>query len=396
MLQRPQRGDPLWIWVLHGWEALSWGLVALVTLITMAGGSPGDRKLGILAVTVLLAACYAGVRLRPASPVPGPYGYLSVLAAGLGFLAYLGDGFGALYTVMLAQFIVFVDSPRGAVLFAGLGALGITVGGSLREGGQPEVFLHNTLSSLPVWAAAVLMAVLTPRALAQRDERAALRAELQTTQLELAESQKRQGAAEERERLAREIHDTLAQGFASIIVLAEAARSQLAADPARSAQQLQSIEQTARENLAEARVLVGAAPSSGVAAGSVAATLRRTLDRFTEDTGLTVTAELADIDCDQPTRVALLRCTQESLANIRKHAAATTVGVVLTEHPGGAELEITDDGRGFVVEDSRGFGLDGMRRRLAEFGGGLTVTSSLGDGTRVLATIPLNDRPPMP
>ncbi|MGC5410102.1 hypothetical protein ACPXCX_41180 [Streptomyces sp. DT225] len=146
MLQRPQRGDPLWIWVLHGWEALSWGLVALVTLVTMAGGSPGDRKLAILGLTALIAACYAWVRLRPGSRVPGPYGYLSVLAAGLGLLAYLGDGFGALYTVVLAQFIVFVDSPRGAVLFAGLGALGITVGGSLREGGQPEVFLHNTLS----------------------------------------------------------------------------------------------------------------------------------------------------------------------------------------------------------------------------------------------------------
>ncbi|MCX4448226.1 sensor histidine kinase [Streptomyces sp. NPDC087866] len=396
MLQRPRRGDPFWIWVLHGWEALSWGLVALITLITMAGGTPGGRKLGILALTLLIAACYARVRLRPESRVPGPYGYLTVLAVGLGFLSYLGDGFGALYTVMLAQFIVFVDSPRGAVLLTGLGALGITVGGSLREGGRPEVFLQNSASSLGVWAVAVLMALLTPRALAQRDERAALRAELQSTQLELAEIQKRQGAAEERERLAREIHDTLAQGFASIIVLAEAARSQLAADPGRSAQQLQSIEQTARENLAEARVLVGAAPSSGVAAGSVAATIRRTLDRFTEDTGLTVTAELADIDCDQPTRIALLRCTQESLANIRKHADATTVGVVLAAQPGGAELEITDDGRGFVVEESRGFGLDGMRKRLAEFGGGLTVTSSLGDGTRVLATIPLHERPQVP
>ncbi len=95
-------------------------------------------------------------------------------------------------------------------------------------------------------------------------------------------------------------------------------------------------------------------------------------------------------------RHALLRCTQESLANIRKHAAASTVGVVLTEQSGGAELEITDDGRGFVVADSRGFGLDGMRKRLAEFGGGLTVTSSVGDGTRILATIPLNDRPQVP
>lgn len=389
MLQRPRRGDPVWIWVLHGWEVFSWGLIALVTLITMLGGTPADRKLGILALTAVLALCYVRVRMRPGGRVPGGYGYLSVLVVVLGLLSYLGDGFGVFYTVTLTQFIVFADSPRGAILFTGLGALAITIGGSLREGGQADVFLGNTISSLGVWAVAVVMALLTPRALAQRDERAFLRAELKSTQLELTEVYQRQGAAEERERLAREIHDTLAQGFASIIVLAEAARSQLAVDVDRSAQQLRSIEQTARENLAEARVLVGAAPSSGVAPGTLAATLHRTLDRFTEDTGLDVTADLVDVVCDQPTRIALLRCTQESLANVRKHASATTVGVVLAYGPEAVELEITDDGRGFVVEDSRGFGLDGMRKRLAEFGGGLHVTSSLGDGTRILATIPL-------
>lgn len=152
---------------------------------------------------------------------------------------------------------------------------------------------------------------------------------------------------------------------------------------------MRSIESTARENLAEARELVGSAEQSRVAAGSVAETLRRTLDRFTEDTGLTVVAELADPVCDQRTRVALLRCTQESLANVRKHAAASTVSVVLTPQPYGVELEITDDGRGFVIGQSRGFGLDGMRKRLAELGGRLTVTSSVGDGTRVLAMVPM-------
>jgi signal transduction histidine kinase len=229
------------------------------------------------------------------------------------------------------------------------------------------------------------------RIIGQSEERARrLGTELESTQLQLAEAHQRQGAAEERERLAREIHDTLAQGFASIIVLAEAARSSIDTEPGKSAQQLLSIEHTARENLAEARVLVGSAPQSGVAPGSVARTLRRTLDRFTEDTGLTVSADLPDVECDQPSRIALLRCTQESLANVRKHAAASTVGVVLTQYPYGIDLEITDDGRGFVVEDSRGFGLNGMRKRLAELGGELTVTSSPGDGTRILAMIPTN------
>jgi signal transduction histidine kinase len=192
--------------------------------------------------------------------------------------------------------------------------------------------------------------------------------------------------------MARDIHDTLAQGFASIIVLAEAARAGMSDDPARSAQQLRSIESTARENLTEARELVGSATQPGpgrVAAGSVTQTLRRTLDRFAEDTGLAVDADLADLECDQQTRIALLRCTQESLANVRKHARASTVGVVLVRRPYGVELEITDDGTGFVVKESTGFGLDGMRKRLAELGGRLTVTSSVGDGTRILAMIPM-------
>jgi signal transduction histidine kinase len=126
-----------------------------------------------------------------------------------------------------------------------------------------------------------------------------------------------------------------------------------------------------------------------VAAGSVTQTLRRTLDRFAEDTGLAVDADLADLECDQQTRIALLRCTQESLANVRKHARASTVGVVLVRRPYGVELEITDDGTGFVVKESTGFGLDGMRKRLGELGGRLTVTSSVGDGTRILALIPM-------
>jgi signal transduction histidine kinase len=179
-------------------------------------------------------------------------------------------------------------------------------------------------------------------------------------------------------------------------VLAEAARSGLDSAPHRSEQQLRSIEATARENLAEARELVGSAREPGrPAVGTVAQTLRRILDRFTEDTGLTFIAELADVDCDQQTRIALLRCTQESLANVRKHAQASTVSVVLARHANEVELEITDDGVGFDVGRPPGFGLDGMRKRLAELGGELTVTSSPGDGTRVLAMIPLESEVPV-
>ncbi|MFD3471866.1 sensor histidine kinase [Streptomyces sp. NPDC058682] len=390
MLQRPQRGDPFWIWMLHWWDVMSWVIIGLLAVITIVGDTPRPTGYGSLGLLALLGTCYGLVRRRPGNPVLGAYAYLALLVPVLGGLAYLRDGFGVLYTLALPQFVIFVNSLRSSIVYSGLGAVAITVGGSLREGLNAEVLTTNAISSFAVYAVSVLIAVLTPRALELRDERAQLRTELKSTQLSLAEAHRLQGAAEERERLAREIHDTLAQGFASIIALAEAARSGLETDAERSAQQLQSIEQTARDNLAEARVLVGSAPQSGVAPGSAARTLRRTLDRFTEDTGVTVTADLPDIECDQPTRIALLRCTQESLANIRKHAAASAVDVVLARRPFGIELEIIDDGRGFVVEESRGFGLNGMRKRLAELGGELTVTSSVGDGTRILAMLPTN------
>ncbi|MGP3971946.1 sensor histidine kinase [Streptomyces sp. 6N223] len=389
MIHRPQRGDPLWIWTLVWWDLASWALLALLVLLTLAGDVPtAGERYGSLALMVVLGLSYAALRRYPGNRVMGPNRYLALLALTLGTLHLLRSGFGILYLVMLPQYAIVARGPRAAIPFSALTAAAITAGGYLREGDTLGDLGQEALSPAAGLAASLVITLVTPRALALQAERAQLRADLAAAQLQLAEAQRRQGAAEERERLAREIHDTLAQGFASIIVLAEAARARLTTAPEACSQQLRSIEQTARENLAEARVLVGSAPRDGVAPGSVARTLRRTLDRFIEDTGLAVEAELADIACDQPTRIALLRCTQESLANIRKHARATTVGVVLSPHPDGVELEITDDGRGFVVGESKGFGLDGMRRRLAELGGELTVTSSVGDGTRVLAMIP--------
>ncbi|MET8682795.1 sensor histidine kinase [Streptomyces sp. NPDC004732] len=295
--------------------------------------------------------------------------------------------------VSLPQFWLFTRAPRDAITLGGVAAALTVFGGTLGQGWSPQFLTGNAVFTVVAYAAGVGLGLWVYRFVGQSNERQErLTTELAVTQEELAAAYQQQGAAEERERLAREIHDTLAQGFASIVVLAEAARAATVTDPVRCAEQLTSIEQTARENLAEARVLVGSAPVSGVAPGSLATTLRRTLDRFVQDTGLTVTAELPDMDLDQRTRVALLRCTQESLANVRKHSGASTVGVVLTELAGGVELEITDDGCGFVVGESSGFGLDGMRRRLAELDGELAVTSSLGDGTRVLASLPTHSQ----
>lgn len=382
--------DAFWAASLRRWNAVCWVLFAAMAVGLAAMDRPGGSRYGALALLGCVVLCYALLDRFPGNPVVRPHVYLSVLVLALGGLAYLRSSYAALFMVTLPHYWMFGRTPRASMGFLGLATAATLAGSWWRQGWSLEFFSETVVSTLIVVAVGVLIGLWAHSVVAQSTERARLIVELERTQAELSEAHQRQGAADERERMARDIHDTLAQGFASIVVLAEAARAGLAADPARSAQQLRSIESTARENLAEARELVGSAQrQDGAAAGSVARTLRRILDRFAEDTGLTVAADLADVGCDQQTRIALLRCTQESLANVRKHARASTVGVILTRRPYGVELEVTDDGTGFVPEESAGFGLDGMRKRLAELGGRLTVTSSVGDGTRILAVIPL-------
>ncbi|GAA0345639.1 sensor histidine kinase [Actinoallomurus spadix] len=368
------------------WYTPVWVLLGPAPEFAAGLTDPAGTRIWSLAVPIALGLAGAVAALFPGHRPWFPY----ALVAGLGVVALLRDGAASLYVVSLPYFWVPAGTARRSVLLSGAGALAAVAGGALS--GHPAG--GNAIVTAVACAAGAALGLAAQRTLARSDERARrLAGDLATTQAELAEAYRRQGADAERERLAREIHDTLAQGFASIVVLAEAVRSGLTTDPDGAARQLLSIERTARENLAEARALVGSSPAPGTGAesGSIARTLGRVLDRFAEDTGLTVDAELDDVDCDPAARIALLRCTQESLANVRKHAAASTVGVVLTRQPHGVELEITDDGQGFTVGATGGFGLAGMRRRLTDLGGDLTITSSPGDGTRVLVVLPTEE-----
>lgn len=386
----PSPGERPQVRALRRWYVAAWVLLGLVPSgIAVWDHAEGTRST-TLALLSVLALCYPLTGNVPGDPVVRRTAFLGVLAAGIGAVSYAMDGAASLLIVSLPHFWIFAGSPRRAVVLSGAAVAATVAGDAARSAPDGPPLSGNSVAALIGYAAGVLFGLWMHRVVGRHDERARLlAADLADAERRLAEAQRRQGAADERERLAREIHDTLAQGLASIVVLAEAARNGLRTDPDRSAQQLTSIERTARENLTEARVLVGAAAQGSVAPASIARTLRRILDRFAEDTGLTVSAELPDVECDQTTRIALLRCTQESLANVRKHAAASTVGIVLERRPHGVELEITDDGRGFTAGAARGFGLAGMRGRLAELGGELTVTSSPGDGTRVFAMIPL-------
>ncbi|MBK1785418.1 sensor histidine kinase [Prauserella sp. ASG 168] len=221
------------------------------------------------------------------------------------------------------------------------------------------------------------------------DRQAELIASLEASRAEVARLSHEAGTSAERDRLAREIHDTLAQGFTSIVALTQAAESELDTDPPTARRHLALATTTARENLAEARAMVNALTPSALDAGSLADAVRRQAYRFAEETGTATTCEIEALPkLRTAAEVVLLRATQEALANVRKHARATAVTVRLSVVDTEARLEVTDDGAGFVVDAATGFGLHGMRSRAEEAGGTLDIHSGPGEGTTVSLEVP--------
>ena len=226
----------------------------------------------------------------------------------------------------------------------------------------------------------------------QSQERAELISQLEATRAELAAAHHEAGTLAERQRLAGEIHDTLAQGFSSIIVLLQAAEAGLGPDaPGPARKQIALGAQTARENLAEARALVAALAPAGLAEGNLPGALRRITERAHAETGIDAIFREEGEPRALPAAldVVLLRVAQEALANVRKHAAAQTVRVGLCYADGVVSLQVSDDGQGFSPSGpAGGYGLRGIRERVTQVQGAVEVISSPGAGTRIRAEVP--------
>lgn len=225
------------------------------------------------------------------------------------------------------------------------------------------------------------------RIITQSRERAELIAQLAAARAELAETERQAGMLAERQRLAMEIHDTLAQGFTSILMLLEAAES---APPEQAAAHRSRAARAARENLAEARALVASQPPTGLADMSLHDALRRLVTRLGEDTGIDTDWDLAGTPRRLPagTEVVVLRCAQEALTNVRRHAGAARASLRLRYAADTVGFDVSDDGAGFDPGESAGFGLSGMRERIAQVGGRLDIDSAPGAGTRLTVDVP--------
>lgn len=231
--------------------------------------------------------------------------------------------------------------------------------------------------------------------------------ELRRTRAALAGEQHRAGVLAERERLARDIHDTLAQGFSSIVLVSRSARAALdAGDTGLAAQRLDTVAATASDNLGEARDFV-----RGLSAGNLEAAAGALAGRFARlcaATERTARASGVELECRfredgeplaVPTDVsgALLRTAQSCLANVLAHAGATRAVLSLGYLAGEVTLDVYDDGAGFdpaalpteARPDGTGFGLLGLRARIGALGGSVDVESAPGEGTVVAVRIPL-------
>lgn len=370
------------------WWALAVGAVVAVCAVVL-GFSAADRPLWPVGAVVLALYVAAFVALARRAPEGS--------ARAAAFVALSVVTTGALVAVL----------PALAVFQALAMPTGWVLGASRRWGVTATAFVAGSagtgffLSLGPSWDTAASAAITVAFSFAGSvalglwiwriadygEERARLLDELTAAQDELATLHRDAGVTTERERLARELHDTIAQSLAGTVLLAQRARRELAAGRLTD-DALETLEDAARTALAETRTLVAGSAPVELGAGLPGA-LEVLAERFRRESGASITVSVAlDAPLPRDAEVALLRCAQEGLANVRKHAGASTVAVTLDADGPDAVLRVRDDGRGLdVTAIPDGFGLSGLRARLGLVGGSLDVSGSSA-GTVIEARLP--------
>ncbi|MFI6487182.1 sensor histidine kinase [Streptomyces sp. NPDC050564] len=249
-----------------------------------------------------------------------------------------------------------------------------------------DVFFNTVFAVVTLVFSAVLGSWVI-RIIEQSQERAELIAELDASRHEISRLSAAHGALAERERFSREIHDTLAQGFTSLLMLVQAVDAELDHDLPQARRHLALMAETARQNLAEARALVAGGAPADLDGASLPDALRRLAARH--DATVDVTGPVRALPAGP--EVVVLRSCQEALANARKHAGSSAaIAVALAYADDSLAVSVRDDGCGFdPAAPVDGYGLAGLRARAAEVGGTAQVRSTPGTGTTVTVCLPV-------
>lgn len=382
---------------LRYWNVAFLLLLAAAAILALVDPATGwSRRVGFLLIVGTIAWWY---RLRVISGLVWSGGLASAAAYFLGLIA----AFVALVLVhpagMLLSAAMFWQMylilpirwsiPGAAAMSALLWSLGSWRNGTFRRPETDELIVLAVSVAVGGLLAAFIDAVIR-----QSRERQRLVEQLGASQRELASAERQAGVEQERQRLAAEIHDTLAQGFASIVVHLEAAEASMPIPATTARGHLGAARGAARDGLAESRRLVWALRPAELDRSSLPDAISRTVARWSRAGSVSARAHVVGVArrLAPETEVALLRAVQEALANVAKHAAATHVTVTLTYLEDAVSLDVQDDGRGFYPESmvgdgagagSGGFGLIAMRERILALGGCVAIESEAGGGTTV-------------
>ena len=350
------------------------------------------------------------VRPRLMERTPLCFVYVGGLLVFAGILVQLAPWFGIFAWVGYLHAIMFLPGRWKYAGVAGTAA----ISAASQMGGIQDM----SLGTLAVWGAlfvlnAVIASTMGFFALVaghQNDkqkrmiaELAEANAKLQATMEEnaglheqLLTQAREAGVLDERQRMAREIHDTLAQGLTGIITQLQATE-QARNDPRAWQRHLDTAAQLARESLSEARRSVHAVRPQALEVARLPEALADVVHRWSAVSG--VGAEVTTTGTPRPlhpeVEVTLLRTAQEGLANVAKHANASRVGLTLSYMEDIVTLDVRDDGIGFepaaageTAGQQGGFGLTAMRQRIRGLAGRLEIESEMGGGTAISASVP--------
>ncbi|MER6679931.1 sensor histidine kinase [Streptomyces olivaceoviridis] len=382
-------------------RALAWCLHLLVIgLLALAAGravTDGRPHAGwIIAVSAVCGLVYAAGPTLPGIPRSRRAAALWLAAVGACWLVLLALSPDAVWVAFPLYFLQLHLLSRRA----GLVAVAATAAAAIAGFAAHQHSFGPAMAIGPALGAAVAVAVVWGyQALYRESEhRRRLIEELTTTRADLAAAQHTAGVLAERDRLAREIHDTLAQGFSSIQLLLRAAERALPQAPRNAARYVDQARQAAADNLAEARRFVAALTPPTLEGTTLADALERLCTTTSARHRITARFHLTGTPAPLTTahEVALLRIAQSALANTVRHAEAVTAEVTLSYLGDHVALDIVDDGCGFDPAllpapdpETGGFGLAAMRARAQALGGTLTVESAPGHGTALAAKLPL-------
>ncbi|NEV90961.1 sensor histidine kinase [Streptomyces tendae] len=382
-------------------RALAWCLHLLVVglLVLVAARAVTDGRPHAGAIAAVAAACglvYAAGPVLPRVRLVRRFAARWLAAVGAVWLVLLGLSPEAVWVAFPLYFLqLHLLSRRAGPATVGLTAVAAVAGYAAHTGSfGPAMVIGPTLG-----AAVAVAVVWGYQALYRESEqRRRLIEELTDTRADLARAQHTAGVLAERERLAREIHDTLAQGLSSIQLLLRAAERALPGRPDAAAGHVVAARQAAVDNLAEARRFVAALTPPTLEGTTLAGALERLCATTSARHRITARFHLTGAPAPLPTahEVALLRIAQSALANTVRHADAGRAEITLSHLGDQVALDVVDDGVGFDPEglppadpEAGGFGLAAVRARLDALGGTLTVESAPGHGTALAARLPL-------